>query len=75
MKVKDLEHEHPIIFERCLELIKETGLGYYPQIDDIHTISNWEKTKEGIEIWNQVSMGNFEPFYEFHKTNNNLKSN
>ena len=75
MKVKDLEHEHPIIFERCLELIKECGSEYNPEDEEVETMCFWSDTKEGWHIWYEVHNGNFAPFYEFHKTNNNLKSN
>lgn len=75
MKVKDLEHDHPIIFERCMELMKENQLIYEPEIDVIGNIAFWRETKERFYVWNEVNIGNFAPFYKFHKIKNNLKPN
>jgi D-mannonate dehydratase len=74
MKVKSLEHDHPIIFKRCLELLKENNLSYAPETDTIHRISDWKKTKEGFDIWIEVSIGNYKPFYDFYKTQKKMNT-
>ncbi len=74
MKVKDLKHDHPIIFKRCLELLKEDNLSYEPETDTICHISDWELTKEGVRIWGEVDRFNFKPFYEFYKTQKQMNT-
>jgi hypothetical protein len=27
----------------------------------------WAKTPEGLDIWEEVERGNYQPFYDFHK--------
>jgi hypothetical protein len=74
MKVKDLEHDHPIIFKRCLELLKENSFSYIPKITEISMIGIWKETKERQDIWEQANEGNFKPFYDFYKTPKQMKT-
>lgn len=39
------------------------------QINESNYLScdfNWNKTKEGYIIWNEVHKSNYQPFYDFH---------
>lgn len=73
MIIGKIKKDYPFIYNRILENLDEEERANLNEKDSILGAFEWGKTKEGVEVWKEIyQKGNTKPFYEFHKSNNNL---